>query len=76
MEKKIIDLNKSVYELCREYPELPGILHDIGFVDIVKPGMLASVGRFMTLKKGAVMKKINLDDIKDALSTNGYDVTD
>jgi len=76
MEKKIIDLNKSVYELCMEYPELPGILHDIGFVDIVKPGMLAFAGRFMTLKKGAVMKKISLDYIRDTLSKNGYDVTD
>jgi len=76
MENKIIDLNKSVYELCQEYPDLPGVLHEIGFVDIIKPGMLASVGRFMTLKKGAVMKKISLDTIIDTLSKNGYYVKD
>lgn len=74
MEKKILDLNKSVYDLCREYPELPEILHDLGFVDIAKPGMLSTVGRFMTIKKGAVMKKISMETIKDTLSKNGYDV--
>ena len=29
------------------------ILSDMGFTDITKPGMLNTVGRFMTLDKGA-----------------------
>lgn len=76
MGNKIIDLNKNVNELCKEFPDLPKILYDMGFVDIVKPGMLSTVGRFMTIKKGAAMKKISLDIIKDTLSQNGYDVID
>lgn len=76
MGKKIIDLNKNINELCKEYPDLPKILHDLGFVDIIKPGMLGTVGRIMTIKKGSVLKKISLDIIKDTLSKNGYDVID
>lgn len=76
MEKKIINLNKSVNELCKEYPELPNILHDLGFVDIVKPGMLGTVGRFMTIKKGAEMKKISMNIIIDTLLQNGYEIID
>ncbi|NLL72466.1 MAG: DUF1858 domain-containing protein [Clostridiales bacterium] len=75
MNKKTIDLNRSVYDLCKESPELVEILHELGFVDIVKPGMLNTAGRFMTLIKGAKMKKISLDKIKDALNQKGYDVT-
>lgn len=74
MKQRIIDLNKSVSELCKEFPDLPKILHDMGFVDIVKPGMLTTVGRFMTIKKGAEMKKISLGVIKDTLLKNGYEV--
>ncbi|NLP16614.1 MAG: DUF1858 domain-containing protein [Clostridiales bacterium] len=76
MDKKIIDLNRSVYDLCNEYKELTDILYDLGFVDIVKPGMLNTVGRFMTIKRGAIMKKISLEVIKEALNQSGYVVND
>ena len=76
MDRKVIDLNKSVYELCRENPELPGILHDIGFADITKPVMIQTAGRFMTVKKGSVMKNISLDTIKDILTKTGYEIID
>lgn len=76
MENKIIDLNINVYELCKKYEELPDILHELGFVDIIKPGMLHTVGRFMTIKKGADLKKINLDLIKDKLIEHGYKIID
>ena len=33
------------------------ILAEIGFVDILKPGMLNTAGRFMTIPKGAAMRK-------------------
>lgn len=74
MVKRILDLNKSVYELCKDYPELPEILAEIGFKDITKPGMLNTAGRFMTLHKGATLKKISLDTIKETLVSNGYHV--
>lgn len=72
MSEKEIDLTKSVYELCSRYPELPQILVDLGFKDITRPGMLASVGRFMTLPKGAAAKKIDLELIKSRLTEQGF----
>ena len=76
LEEKIINLNKSVYELCNTYDDLPNILHDLGFVDIVKPGMLKTAGRFMTIKKGATLKKIELETIVETLTQNGYKIID
>lgn len=75
MEDRCIDINRSVYELCREYPELSEVLADIGFTDIIKPGMLSTAGRFMTLDKGAQLKKISLERIREALAAKGYDIS-
>lgn len=73
-DQKIIDLSRSVYELCTEFPELVEFMKSAGFTDIVKPGMLATAGRFMTLPKGARMKGINLDDLIAQLQALGFEV--
>jgi len=64
MENKNLDLSNSVYDLCRNNPELVDLLYDMGFTDIKKPGMLSTAGRFMTIEKGAAMKKLNFDEVK------------
>ncbi len=69
--EKIIDLSKSVYHLVQEYPEVKEIMQELGFTDIAKPGMLNTAGRFMTLPKGAAMKGIPLDAVKDAFEKKG-----
>ena len=69
---KVLDLDASVYALCEKYPELKEILHDLGFTDIVKSGMLSTMGRFMTLPKGAAMKHIPLETIVTTLKEHGY----
>lgn len=74
MATKSVDLEKTVYDLCNQDPDLLQILSEIGFHDIAKPGMLSTVGRFMTLKKGSVAKKIDLQFIKDELNRRGYEV--
>lgn len=70
---KIIDINKTVYELCKEYPEIPEILSELGFKDITKPGMISTAGRFMTLPKGAAAKGLDLENIKNKLILRGYE---
>jgi selenophosphate synthetase-related protein len=70
---KIIDINKTVYELCKEYPEIPEILSGLGFKDITKPGMISTAGRFMTLPKGAAVKGLDLENIKHELILRGYE---
>ncbi|WP_099469005.1 DUF1858 domain-containing protein [Konateibacter massiliensis] len=72
--EKTLDLNKSVYELTKEYPEIVDILSELGFKDITKPGMLNTAGRFMTIPKGAAMKKIDMALIEKTLSEKGYQI--
>lgn len=74
MSEKVIQLSKPVYELCQQYPELSELLYDLGFKDINRPGMLSSVGRFMTLTKGASLKRIDLEVIKEQLEEQGFTV--
>ncbi|NLY96172.1 MAG: DUF1858 domain-containing protein, partial [Clostridiaceae bacterium] len=49
---KAIDLSKSVYEICKEYPEVVDIMRDLGFENITNPAMMKTAGRFMTIPKG------------------------
>lgn len=69
-----IDLNKTVYDLIKENPELVNIMQKIGFKDITNPAMLSTAGRFMTIPKGAAMKKIDLVIIKETFEKKGYTV--
>ena len=73
---KILDLDKSVASLVKEYPEVTDIMADLGFTEIKNPAMLASVGRIMNLKKGSQMKKIPMEEIVRAFRENGFEITD
>lgn len=73
---KVIDLSKSVYELCKENPEIMDTLKKLGFDQITNPAMLNTAGRFMTLPKGAVMKGIDLAIIKEELEKSGFSIKD
>ena len=72
---KELDFSKSVYELTQQYPELVEIMRDLGFTEIVKPGMLQSVGRVMTIPKGAKMKKIPMMKVVTKLMLSGFTLT-
>ena len=72
MSEKIIDIKDSVYQIC--VIQIMNILSDMGFTDITKPGMLNTVGRFMTLDKGARLKKLNLDELIDKLNNHGFQI--
>ena len=74
MSKKI-DLTKSVYELAQENPELVGIMARLGFSEITKKAMLNSVGKLMTIPKGAKMKGIRMEDIVRTFEENGFEVS-
>lgn len=73
MSKKL-DLSKTVYELTKEYPELIGIMAELGFTEITKKMMLHSVGKIMTIPKGAKMKNISMMDIVTTLMSNGFEL--
>ena len=73
---KILDLDKSVASLVKEYPEVVEIMADLGFTEIKNPAMLASVGRIMNLKKGSQMKKIPMEEIVRAFREKGFEIMD
>ena len=73
---KILDLDKSVASLVKEYPEVSDIMVELGFTEIKNPAMLASVGRIMNLKKGSQMKKIPMEKIVRAFREKGFEITD
>ena len=73
---KILDLDKSVASLVKEYPEVADIMVELGFTEIKNPAMLASVGRIMNLKKGSQMKKIPMEEIVRAFREKGFAIKD
>ena len=74
MEKKL-DLSKSVYDLVTEYPEVADIMKELGFSEITNKVMLNSVGKIMTIPKGAKMKGVSMIDIVGAFMKAGFTLT-
>jgi hypothetical protein len=70
--EKVIYLNKNMAELCKSYPELKQIMANLGFKDIMKPLALQSMGRIMTIPKGAATKEIPMKKIVEVLKQNGF----
>ena len=73
MTKKL-DLNKSVYELAQEYPEIIDVMVELGFHEISKKAMLNSVGKFMTIPKGAKLKNISMMEIVTTFMQEGFEI--
>lgn len=69
-----IDLAESVYALCTAHPDLAAVLASLGFADILRPGMLQTAGRFMTLPKGAALKGITSEALRAGLAAHGYTI--
>lgn len=49
-----------MYDITKTYPEVIDIMVNLGFDEIKKPAMLNSVGRIMTIPKGAKAKGISI----------------
>ncbi len=71
---KVIDLSQTVFEICKQNPEAITIMKNLGFTEITNPGMLNTAGRFMTIPKGAAMKGIDLDKIKEVFVASGFEI--
>lgn len=74
MELRKIDPKKTVFELCRENPDVAEILAEIGFKDIRTPGMLNTAGRIMTIPKAARIKGIDYHAIRQVFRMHGYEI--
>ena len=59
-------------DLVKEYPEVTDIMKELGFSEITNKVMLNSVGKIMTIPKGAKMKGVSMIDIVGAFMKAGF----
>ena len=71
---KKIDLSRTVYDLTTQYPELIEVLAGLGLTDIKKKFLRNSVGKLITIPKGAGMHGIEMKAVIDALEQQGFEV--
>ena len=76
MAEKILDLSKTVYELCEEYPEVPEIMSTVGFAEMKNPVARNSAGRVTTIPMGSKIKDVPLEKIIAAFKENGFSIKD
>ncbi|MFC2376730.1 MAG: DUF438 domain-containing protein [Lancefieldella sp.] len=68
----MIDLDKSVYEICTKFPAIKDLMAENGFKEITEPGRLQTMGRFMTIPKGCAHKGVDLEELKDVFRAHGF----
>ncbi len=69
---KKIDLTRSLYDLTGEYPELTGILKDLGFLGVGNFAMRNTVGRVTTIPQGCVKLGKDITGVIAVLREKGF----
>lgn len=71
---KTIDFDQPVRNLAHQNLEFVDQMVELGFTKITVPGMLDSVGRFVTLNKGCRIMGIPKDKVVAYFKDAGYEV--
>lgn len=71
---KNVDLDKTLYDLTTEYPELIDILFELGFMGVKNPVMRESHGKQMTVRTGCGHLGIDPGEVAAALRARGFTV--
>ena len=71
---KEIELNKSVYELTETYPELIGVLKELGFLGVANPVVRKTLGRKITIPQGCQKQGKDLNKVIEKLKEEGFEV--
>lgn len=69
-----ISLTTPVHDLVAAHPDIVPIMVQMGLDGVTQPGLLNTVGRFMTLEKGAKMKHFPLAQLIETLTQAGFEV--
>ncbi len=69
---KEIDLKKNVYELTETYPELIGILKELGFLGVANPIARKTMGRVTTIPQGCQKQGKDLNEVIETLEKKGF----
>ena len=70
----VIDLSIPVAEVIEKQPEVLDVLVELGFTPLANPVMRNTVGRVVSIKKGAKLEGTPMDKIIMTLEANGYEV--
>jgi hypothetical protein len=70
--EKVISLTDSIYNLVKKYSEAIEIMEDLGFEGMTNKKTINTVGRIMTLEKGAKFKNIDIKIIKDEFEKHNF----
>ncbi|MCG4282908.1 DUF1858 domain-containing protein [Lacticaseibacillus saniviri] len=70
-----ISLHMPVNELVATHPDIIPVMVGMGLDGVTNPALLNTVGRFMTLEKGARMKHIPLEELTKQLVAAGFEVS-
>jgi hypothetical protein len=71
---KVIDLEKSVYELTEEYPELIEILREMGFIGVINPLVRKTLGKKTTIPQGAKKQGRDMEEIIEKLRDSEFEI--
>lgn len=69
---KVISLTDSIYNLVNKYEEVIEIMETLGFEGMTNKKTINTVGRIMTLEKGAKFKSIDIKKIRDEFEKNNF----
>jgi len=70
--KKVISLTDSIFNIVSKYEEVVKVMEILGFEGMTNKSTITTVGRIITLKKGAKFKKIDIQIIKDEFEKHGF----
>lgn len=73
---KTINVNKKLYDIIAEYPDVKEIMANLGFTNVLNPVMLNTMGKVMTLKNGALTKNITIETLQAEFTKYGYHLED
>ncbi|TXJ37306.1 DUF438 domain-containing protein [Brachyspira pilosicoli] len=71
---KFININESVYNICKNHSEIKDILYDLGFEAIKNPIMFNTIARKISIKKALEIKKVSEDKLIEKFRENGFDI--
>lgn len=64
-----INIQHSVYEIIKAFPEYKSVLIEAGFSKLADPKMLITMGKIMTLEKGLMFRGITMDELEKISNT-------
>jgi len=71
---KNLDLNETVYNATKKYPELIKIIADMGFPQIRNNFMLSTLGKRYSLKEAINFAHLDQSKAVEVLTANGFNV--